>query len=78
MFGITLTLALFMAASSVAVADEDFSLEPCINGGVSSNGLFPTQEMEEQIQAYFDWQSDEPYYLFRAAKDRISTAHENN
>lgn len=70
----TLTCVLLTLISTTALA-EDLSLEPCINGEVSSTGLFPTQEMEDQVFAYLDWKSKEPYYLFRIASDRPLTAY---
>lgn len=30
-------------------------LDPCMNGQVSTSGLFPTQAMEEQFASYLDW-----------------------
>jgi hypothetical protein len=53
-------------------------LEPCINGDVSASGTFPTQEMEEQILAYLEWRSAEPYYLFQVAAQRISDPYPEN
>jgi len=35
-----------------AVDETSLDLEPCINGGVSASGLFPSQEMEEQLAEY--------------------------
>lgn len=39
--------------------DAGASLEPCINGSVSANGLFPTQAIEEEFTAYLRWTKDE-------------------
>jgi len=33
-------------------------LEPAINGAVSSNGLFPSQDMEDEFAAYLGWTKD--------------------
>jgi hypothetical protein len=44
---------LLLAATAVAefsVGDR-FALEPCINGGVSARGLFPTQAEEDRYFA---------------------------
>ena len=50
-------LVLF-AASGILNAETGSSshldLEPCINGGVSASGRFPTQAMEDQFHAYVD------------------------
>jgi hypothetical protein len=74
MFRRTLTALALTLAASATVADEA-SLEPCINGGVSRTGNFPTQAMEDQIYAYLDWRADEPYYLFRVAARAIPTPY---
>ena len=34
-------------------------LDPCMNGQVSSSGLFPTQTMEEQFARYLEWTAAE-------------------
>ena len=40
----------------VSASDEaSLSLEPCMNGGVSASGLFPSQAMEDQLSAYAQW-----------------------
>ena len=48
----TIYFALFglyaMATNALAMGD-DLSLEPCINGGVSESGLFPSQEAEDRF-----------------------------
>jgi hypothetical protein len=65
-----LTLAGLLATTPAIYADQnrvDLELEPCINGAVSSTGLFPSQEMEDQIFAYLQWQSASPFYLFKVA-----------
>jgi hypothetical protein len=72
LFGI---LAFSASAAESPVADGD--LEPCINGAVSASGAFPTQAMEEQINAYVAWsaKTGHPYYLFRVAGERSPTAY---
>jgi len=72
MFRKTLVLAASLFASTAAFA-TDLSLEPCINADVSSSGNFPSQEMEDQVYAYLEWRSDQPYYLFRVASEEIQT-----
>jgi hypothetical protein len=71
MFRTTLSITFFSLFSANAFA-TGLSLEPCIDGGVSASGNFPTQEMEEQIHAYRDWASDMPGYLFAMALETIA------
>jgi len=48
MTGVFLTLSM----STVGHADEqDYELEPCINGGVSATGLYPSQAIENTALA---------------------------
>ncbi len=75
MFRKTLFVLLGLVTLPVYASDM---LEPCINGDVSASGTFPTQEMEEQVHAYLDWQSAEPYYLFQVAAQRISDPYPEN
>lgn len=70
MYKKTLVLTLSLFASTAAFA-TDLSLEPCINADVSSSGNFPSQEMEDQVYAYLEWRSEQPYYLFRIASEDI-------
>jgi hypothetical protein len=75
-----LPLAFSVLAYSVSAAEPpatDYSLEPCINGAVSATGAFPTQDMEDQIEAYVAWSSKmgQPYYLFRVMDDQFATAY---
>jgi len=70
MFKKTLVLTVSLFAST-AVFANDLSLEPSINGDVSSSGNFPSQEMEDQVYAYLEWRSSQPYYLFRIASEEI-------
>lgn len=54
---ISLALAGSLATSSAVFAGFSFvrDLEPAINGEVSASGLFPTQAMEDQFNAYVRW-----------------------
>ena len=70
----TMTFVMLTLTSTLTFGD-DLSLEPCINGAVSSSGLFPSQEMEDQIFDYLQWQSGEPYYLFKVAGTQIPTPY---
>ena len=83
MFGTNFTLAASLLLSTSVTGGEDLNLEPCINGQVSSQGVFPTQIMEDQITAYLEWSAAKgnPYYLFSmvskpvmGADSRISRA----
>ena len=56
-----------LTLGSTVVMGDDHSLEPSINGEVSASGNYPTQEMEEQIYAYLEWQKSQPFHLFRVA-----------
>ena len=69
---LTVVSLLLFASSTLAT---DLSLEPCINGEVSRSGNFPTQEMEEQIHAYLEWQTVDPYYLFRTESRKVTAAY---
>lgn len=70
MFGKTLVLGLTLLTGSLAAA-SDLSLEPCVNGGVSTSGIYPSQAMERQIHAYLNWRSYQPYYLFAVSANYI-------
>ncbi len=59
--------------STVTLAVDD-SLEPCINGEVSRSGSFPAQSMEDRIYVYLDWQTKDPFSLFRIASRKDETA----
>lgn len=65
-------LAFNLMAAEMPVADAH-TLEPCINGQVSASGTFPTQAMEEQIDAYLRWsnRTGQPYYLFTVANHQL-------
>lgn len=69
------TLTFVFSASAFAA---DLSLEPCMDGGVSASGNFPTQEMEEQISAYLDWASDQPGYLLAISPKALDPAAEHS
>ena len=54
----SLSIAGLLATAPLASSAADqanLDLEPCINGGVSASGLFPTQAMEEQFIKYVEW-----------------------
>ena len=70
----SLAFVSLLLLSSATLAD-DLSLEPCINGDVSRTGNFPTQDMEDQIAAYLEWQVADPYYLFRTENRKITAAY---
>ena len=72
MFGKYLVAAALLSTAINANA-VDLSLEPCINGEVSASGNFPNQSMEDQVYAYLNWRSYEPYYLFAVAANYIIT-----
>ena len=44
---ILLTYCFNSQALDLTTIDDNFNLEPCINGGVSSSGLYETQALEE-------------------------------
>ena len=75
MFQKTLVLLLTLTATAAPAGDE---LEPCINGDVSSSGNFPTQEMEDQINAYLAWKAAAPFYLFQVASGEIVSPYPEN
>lgn len=70
-------LAFSVSAAETGSFNPDLELEPCINGAVSSSGTFPTQAMEDQVNAYLAWsdKTGRPYYLFQVAGDRQSAAY---
>jgi hypothetical protein len=39
--------SIFFATPTIAIADQDFELEPCINGGVSATGMYSSQAVED-------------------------------
>lgn len=47
-----------LQAQAVETASK-IELDPCLNGQVSTSGLFPTQAMEEQFTQYLDWTAAE-------------------
>jgi hypothetical protein len=59
-----LTLVAVLAAFGGLQAQDigtpsPIELDPCLNGQVSSSGLFPTQAMEEQFARYLEWTAAE-------------------
>ncbi len=64
-----------LTLASTAVLAECMSLEPCINGDVSRSGNYPSQDMEEQINAYLKCQESQPFYLFRIAGRNLPKAY---
>jgi hypothetical protein len=56
-------LALLMFNTTPRAAELDqagaMDLEPAINGGVSAQGLFPEQGMEEAFEAYLAWTKEQ-------------------
>jgi hypothetical protein len=63
MFGKSTLVGLILLATGVSQASE-LDLEPCVNGGVSATGIWPTEFAEGGLKAGLDWQSYDPYYLF--------------
>jgi hypothetical protein len=53
----------------LAAYASDLDTEPCINGGVSSDGNYATQAMEDHVRAQLDWRS---YYLDRMTASRMA------
>ena len=74
MFGKSLIAGLALLAGTAQA--QDLSLEPCVNGDVSQSGNYPTQLMEGQINAYLDWRSYEPYYLFAVSANYLESPFE--
>ena len=56
-----------------ATQAADLALEPCINGDVSPSGTFPTAQMEREINAYHNWPSYAPYYLFAVSANYLES-----
>ncbi|MGD8274965.1 MAG: hypothetical protein PVJ30_03335 [Thiohalocapsa sp.] len=80
MLNAILPLVLGLTAFSISAAEAppvDRSLEPCMNGGVSASGAFPTQAMEDEIKAYAAWSGSigQPYYLFQVAGEAFAAAY---
>lgn len=46
-------------------------LDPCMNGQVSTSGLFPTQAMEEQFARYLEWTTAEGLYVTFALEPTV-------
>ena len=56
---ILLTHCLISQASDLTSIEQNFDLEPCINGGVSAGGLYETQALEETSSRSSDSESIE-------------------
>jgi hypothetical protein len=65
---LTFSLLAFLVSAG-ELPKTDLDLEPCINGAVSASGTYPSQAMEDQIQAYLAWSTEtgRPFYLFQVA-----------
>ena len=48
----SVVLAVAFALSQNALASTSDDFEPCINGGVSENGLYVSQEQEDQARQF--------------------------
>ena len=73
-----LIFSLFASAvSAEAQPTVNLDLEPCFNGEVSATGAFPTQAMEEQVDAFVNWTAETGrfYYLFEVAGAKLSETH---
>lgn len=55
-------VSLLAVVSTGSVVASDLSLEPCINADVSASGRYATQAIEDQANAYLDWQLNAPHY----------------
>lgn len=76
MFGKSLSAAALALAATMATA-SDLSLEPCVNGDVSNSGNHPSQATEREINAYLNWRSYEPYYLFAVSAKYLELPFED-
>lgn len=63
MFGKHTLFGLILLAAGAGQA-SDLSLEPCMNGGVSATGIWPTELAEGGLNTGLNWQTYDPYYLF--------------
>ena len=63
----TLVMFTLLLSTATAASAAEPSLEPCINGGVSSRGNHPTFDVDEYVQTQLDWRS---YYAGRLAARR--------
>lgn len=72
-------LAFSVYAGEGVVSLSAIDLEPCVNGAVSESGTYPSQEMEDQIQAYLAWSQEtgNPFYMFRASGNHLVGANDN-
>jgi hypothetical protein len=60
-----------VACVSTGACATDVSLEPCINGGVSPSGTYPSEAIERGMRAYHNWRTYDPYYLFAVSADYL-------
>lgn len=58
MLPLTLALLAFSAHAEPGPTSPN-ALEPCINGEVSSSGMFPSQAMEDAFASYLSWTKHE-------------------
>ncbi len=56
---IALTLLVTGPRAAEATVSRANDLEPAINAQVSASGSFPTQEMEDQFNAYLAWTKEQ-------------------
>lgn len=72
MFGKLFAAALLTLVGNSTFASDE-SLEPCINGGVSPSGSYPSETIERGMRAYVNWRTYEPYYLFAVSADYLQS-----
>jgi hypothetical protein len=61
MSALLLPVAYSLLAYSLTVPEPstaEHGLEPCINGSVSNSGAFPTQSMQDEVDAYLAWRAE--------------------
>lgn len=67
MFENNILRALFLSVilwASGSASGADLDLEPCVNGGISPNGAFPSAQLERRANGYQTWSDYAPYYRF--------------
>jgi hypothetical protein len=52
--------------SSDRMGAASLALEPAVNGAVSADGLFPSQEMQDEFSAYLRWAKEQGISRLRA------------
>ncbi|MFO8153954.1 hypothetical protein [Thioalkalivibrio sp.] len=62
-------------ANLSAAPDTDVSLDPCLNGGASTSGRFPTQSMEDEFNRYLEWVSESGLGVEHALADPTRPVH---